>query len=233
MAVLPRTLLTAMAAIAVTFGLASTPDLVRAASSETAIAVPSPKVAVKESGHRSVAIFAGGCFWGVEGVFAHVKGVTSAVSGYHGGTKATADYASVSSGRTGHAEAVRVVYDPAKVSYGDLLRIYFSVVADPTRLNGQGPDHGRQYRSAIVPMNKAQARMAQDYIAQLGRADIWKKPLVTKVEAYKAFYPAENYHQDFMIANPRNPYILRWDAPKVANLKSAFPGLYRSTAIAG
>ena len=194
------------------------------ASAEEARSVPAPRLYAKEKGQQ-VAIFAGGCFWGVEGVFSHVKGVKSVVSGYHGGSKADADYDRVSSGRTRHAEAVRIVYDPSEVRYDQLLRVLFSVTMDPTQLNRQGPDTGSQYRSAIVPTNKAQAKVAKDYIAQLGAADIWDKPIVTRVETYSGFYPAESYHQDFMKKNPRHPYIVRWDAAKVANLKRFFPKL--------
>ena len=173
------------------------------------------------------AILAGGCFWGVEGVFSHVPGVVSAVSGYHGGSKKTSDYRSVSGGRTGHAEAVRVVYDPGKVRYDQLLRIFFSVVADPTQLNYQGPDHGTQYRSALVPLSAEQREVAAAYLAQLGKAKLWDKPIVTKIEKYRGFYPAEAQHQDFMARNPRHPYILRWDAPKVAALEELFPDHYK------
>ncbi len=174
----------------------------------------------------AVAILAGGCFWGVEGVFSHVKGVKSAVSGYTGGAKSTASYDLTSGGDTGHAEAVRIVYDPRVVSYGELLRVYFSVVTDPTQLNRQGPDRGSQYRSAIVPTNAAQAKVAQRYIAQLGKAGSYDRPIVTRIESNKGFYPAEAYHQNFMADNPRHGYIVRWDAPKLANLKSVLPALY-------
>ena len=174
------------------------------------------------------AIFAGGCFWGVEGVFSHVPGVTSAVSGYHGGSRKTADYISVSEGNSGHAEAVRVKYNPAKIRYDQLLRIFFSVVADPTELNYQGPDHGTQYRSALVPLTNEQREVAKAYLAQLRKAALWKQPIVTRIESYSTFYPAETHHQDFMAKNPRHPYILRWDAPKVAGLKSLYPAYYKS-----
>ncbi|MGD9665183.1 MAG: peptide-methionine (S)-S-oxide reductase MsrA [Novosphingobium sp.] len=193
---------------------------------ETTVLAPVPAVAAQETGKRAVAIFAGGCFWGIEGVFSHVRGVTSAVSGYHGGSARTANYDSVSSGRTGHAEAVRVVYDPSKVTYGQLLRVFFSVAADPTTLNYQGPDHGNQYRTALVPLNADQRRIARAYLAQLGKSGLWNDPIVTRLENYAKFYPAEKYHQDFMKANPRHPYIVRWDAPKVAALKARFPALY-------
>ena len=199
-------------------------------AAEKATVIPAPNVNVKETGKSAVAIFAGGCFWGVEGVFENTKGVASATSGYHGGTKATADYEMVSSGPTSHAEAVRVVYDPQQISYGKLMQIYFSVITDPTMLNAQGPDRGAQYRSAIVPMNAAQANAAKAYIAQLGKGGYWSKPIVTKIESSKSFYPAESYHQNFMQKNPRNGYIMRWDAPKVVNLKQHFPAYYRKAS---
>jgi peptide-methionine (S)-S-oxide reductase len=195
--------------------------------------IPAPKLKAAETGKQRVAVFAGGCFWGVEGVFSHVKGVKSAVSGYHGDGKANANYDEVSSGATRHAESVRVVYDPAQVSYGQLLQVYFSVVADPTLLNRQGPDTGRQYRTALVPVDKAQAQVARAYIIELEKSGAWKKRIVTTVEPYKAFYPAEGYHQDFMFKNPDHPYIVRWDAVKVANLKRAFPALYTAKPARG
>lgn len=200
-------------------------------AAEKATIIPMPRVRAAETGKRAVAIFAGGCFWGVEGVFEHTKGVISVSSGYHGGSKRSASYKLVSAGLTDHAEAVRLVYDPSKVSYGQLLQIFFSVVADPTMLNAQGPDRGKQYRSALVPMNAGQAKAARAYIAQLEKGRYWTRPIVTKVEAYKAFYPAEAYHQDFMQKNPRQGYIVRWDKPKVANLKRHFPTQYRASPV--
>tara|TARA_R110000787_G_scaffold3020_11_gene12247 strand:+ start:49625 stop:50362 length:738 start_codon:yes stop_codon:yes gene_type:complete len=204
------------------------PFVGEAHAAEKATIIPMPRVAAGEAGTRAVAIFAGGCFWGVEGVFEHTKGVVSASSGYHGGTKRSASYKLVSAGLTDHAEAVRVVYDPSQVSYGQLMQIYFSVVADPTMLNAQGPDRGKQYRSALVPMNAGQAKAARAYVAQLNKGGYWKRPIVTKIEAFKAFYPAEAYHQDFMQKHPRQGYIVRWDKPKVANLKRYFPQQYRA-----
>lgn len=174
------------------------------------------------------AVFAGGCFWGVEGVFSHVKGVTSVVTGYHGGSAANATYERIGRGDTGHAEAVRVTYDPAVVRYDQLLRIFFSVIADPTTLNRQGPDQGTQYRSALVPLNAAQQQAAGAYLAQLRAAGIWKQPIVTRIEAHAKFYPAEAYHQDFMAKNPRHPYIAAWDDAKVAALKWRFPGFWKA-----
>jgi peptide-methionine (S)-S-oxide reductase len=204
-----------------------------ALAAEEAKIIPAPRLKAAESGKQRVAIFAGGCFWGVEGVFSHVKGVKSAVSGYHGDGKANASYDEVSSGLTRHAEAVRVVYDPAQVSYGQLLHIFFSVVADPTTLNRQGPDSGKQYRTALIPTDTSQAQVARAYIAELDKAGAWKKRIVTTVEPYKAFYPAEAYHQDFMFKNPDHPYILRWDAVKVSNFKRTFPTLYTAKAVRG
>ncbi|WP_373488679.1 peptide-methionine (S)-S-oxide reductase MsrA [Blastomonas sp.] len=195
--------------------------------------IPAPKLKASEPAKQQIAIFAGGCFWGVEGVFSHIKGVKSAVSGYHGDAKANATYDKVSSGATRHAEAVRIVYDPAVVSYGELLQVFFSVVADPTTLNRQGPDTGAHYRTALVPTTKAQAQAASAYIIQLEQAGAWKKRIVTKVEPFKAFYPAETYHQDFMFKNPTHPYILRWDKVKVDNLKRTFPAIYAAKPVRG
>ncbi len=172
------------------------------------------------------AVFAGGCFWGIEAVFEHVKGVTQAVSGYSGGTAETADYQKVSSGRTAHAEVVQVTYDPSKVSYGQLLKVFFSVAHDPTQLNRQGPDTGPQYRSAIFTVDAAQQRAAQAYIAQLQAAKSFPRPIVTEVAALKAFYIAEPYHQDYVVHHPDQPYIIYNDLPKVAALKKQFPQLY-------
>ncbi len=170
------------------------------------------------------AIFAGGCFWGVEAVFERVKGVRSVTSGYAGGTAQTASYDLVSSERTNHAEAVRIVYDPAIISYGKLLQIYFSVAHDPTQLNRQGPDSGKSYRSALFPQTPEQTKVARAYIAQLTAAKSYPRPIVTRIES-GTFYAAEAYHQDFMRRNPSHPYILRWDVPKVAAAKAAFPGV--------
>ncbi len=217
-------------------GIAASATVLSPASAvmaEKAKILPASKTKTNEPAKLQVAIFAGGCFWGVEGVFSHVKGVKSAVSGYHGGSASTATYKRTNGGDTGHAEAVRVVYDPKVVRYDQLLQVFFSVTADPTQLNRQGPDRGSQYRNAIVPMNKEQLRVARAYISQLGEAKIWSQPIVTKVEGYKKFYKAEEYHQDFMFKNPRHGYILRWDKPKVQNLKRVFPGLYTARAVRG
>jgi peptide-methionine (S)-S-oxide reductase len=200
-----------------------------ATAAEEPVNAPAAARIAKEANGLKTAIFAGGCFWGVEGVFSHMKGVTSAVSGYHGGTAASATYDMVSGGVTDHAESVKITYDPAVVRYDQLLRVFFSVVADPTLKNRQGPDTGAQYRSAIVPMNAEQAAVAQAYLAQLGKTGLWSKPIVTRIEPYKAFYKAEAYHQDFMANNPRHGYIMRWDAPKVAALQTMFPSFYRAS----
>ena len=200
-----------------------------ATAAEEAVNAPAATRVAKEEKGLKTAVFAGGCFWGVEGVFSHVKGVTGVVSGYHGGTKASARYDVVSSGVTDHAEAVKVTYDPSVVRYDQLLRIFFSVVADPTLKNRQGPDVGTQYRSALVPVNAEQTAVAKAYLAQLGKSGLWKKPIATKIEPYKAFYAAESYHQDFMLNNPKHGYILRWDAPKVAAFKKMFPTMYRAS----
>ena len=178
--------------------------------------------------HTETAVLAGGCFWGVEGVFEHVKGVRKVVSGYAGGSAADANYRAVSSERTGHAEAVKITYDPNLVSYGDLLRIYFSVAHDPTQLNRQGPDTGTQYRTSLMPTSPGQLAQARAYLAQLRATKVFDQPIVTRIESGRGFSAAETYHQDFMKKNPAHPYILRHDRPKVAALKKLFPGRYRS-----
>ena len=183
-----------------------------------------------KAGPLQTAVLAGGCFWGVEGVFERVRGVQSVVSGYAGGARQTATYAVVGSGLTNHAEAVEIRYDPAKVSYGTLLRIFFSVAHNPTELNRQGPDSGSQYRSTIFPQNADQARLAKAYIGQLSAAGTWPGKIVTTLEPGKAFYPAEAYHQNFLRLNPDYPYIVINDLPKVAGLKRLFPVLWREKA---
>jgi peptide-methionine (S)-S-oxide reductase len=175
------------------------------------------------------AVIAGGCFWGVEGVFEHVRGVQQVVSGYAGGTKASADYKTVSSGRTGHAESVQIVFDPQQVSYGKILQIFFSVAHDPTQLNRQGPDFGTQYRSAIFYANAEQQDVARKYLEQLANAKVFDRTIVTRLDPLQAFYQAEDYHQDFMENNPTHSYIVLHDAPKVRNLQRTFPDYYRST----
>jgi peptide-methionine (S)-S-oxide reductase len=178
-------------------------------------------------GRVETAVFAGGCFWGVQGVFQHIAGVTSAVSGYTGGRQQDAHYEIVGTGTTGHAESVQVKFDPKKVSYGRLLQIYFSVAHDPTELNRQGPDTGTQYRSTVFPTTDEQAKVAKAYISQLNGAHVFSAPIVTTIEAGRTFYPAENYHQNFLTLNPTYPYIAINDLPKVENLKRLFPENYR------
>lgn len=183
-----------------------------------------------KAGPLQTAVFAGGCFWGVEGVFERIKGVQSVRSGYAGGSRATANYQVVGSGLTGHAEAVEITYDPAKVSYGTLLRILFSVAHDPTQLNRQGPDSGSQYRSTIFPQTPEQAQLARAYIAQLTAAKTWPAKIVTTLESGKPFYPAEAYHQNYLRLNPDQPYIKYNDLPKVAALKARFPEVWNDKA---
>ena len=203
-----------------------------ARSAEPVVEIPPPaQDEPATAAHSETAVFAGGCFWGVQGVFEHVLGVQQAVSGYSGGAAATAQYETVETGDTGHAESVRVTFDPAQVSYGRLLQIFFSVAHNPTELNYQGPDEGTQYRSALFPMDAAQRTVAQDYIAQLDRARLFPKPIVTHVETFKGFYPAEGYHQNFLTLHPDNPYIYVNDLPKVASLQKLFPGLYRKDPV--
>ncbi len=171
-------------------------------------------------------VFAGGCFWGIQAVFQHVKGVISATSGYSGGVSRTAEYELVSTGETGHAESVKITYDPSQITYGQLLRVFFSVAHDPTQLNRQGPDEGSQYRSVIFYSNDEQKRIAEAYVAQLGSAKVFPRPIVTQVVALKGFYPAETYHQNYATNHPNDPYIVYNDAPKVAHLRQQFPELY-------
>jgi peptide-methionine (S)-S-oxide reductase len=195
---------------------------------ESARHLPEPEAAgaAAKSGSET-AVLAGGCFWGVQGVFQHVAGVSSAVSGYAGGDEKSAHYTIVGSGSTGHAESVRITFDPAKISYGKILQIFLSVVHDPTQLDRQGPDSGRQYRSAIFPQGSEQARIARAYLTQLDGAAVFSAPIATTIEPGKSFYPAEAYHQDFLEKNPDHPYIVYNDLPKLAALKRAFPELYR------
>jgi peptide-methionine (S)-S-oxide reductase len=194
------------------------------ASAEHAVPIPAPAHDVPASGHAQTAVLAGGCFWGMEAVFEHVKGVKSVTAGYDGGSQADATYDRVSTETTGHAESIRIVYDPQVVSYGTLLRVYFSVAHDPTQLNEQYPDSGPSYRSSIFPQNAGQRQVAAAYIAQLQAAHAFKAPIVTKLEG-GTFYPAESYHQHFFDRNPHYPYIVRFDKPKVAAFQAAFPKL--------
>ncbi|MEX3786661.1 peptide-methionine (S)-S-oxide reductase MsrA [Paraburkholderia sp. BR14374] len=201
---------------------------------ESAVVIAPPALdepLTASTAHEETAVLAGGCFWGVQGVFQHVRGVTRAVSGYSGGSRDTAQYETVSGGDTGHAESVQVTFDPGKVTYGQLLQVYFSVVQDPTELNRQGPDSGTQYRSAIFPLNDAQRRVAQSYIAQLDKSRVFPAPIVTKTEPYKGFYPAESYHQNYLTLHPDSAYIVFNDMPKIANLKRLFPNLYRDKPV--
>ncbi len=206
-----------------------TGSLVSRSAAEEARLVPAPLVDEPAGSDAStaVAVLAGGCFWGVQGVFQHVTGVANAVSGYAGGTRETARYETIGTGRTGHAEAVRITYDPRRISYGRLLQIYFSVAHDPTQLDRQGPDRGPQYRSAIFPETPEQARVAAAYIAQLDHARAFDAPIVTRIEPDRPFYRAEDYHQDFLVQNPTYPYIVFHDLPKIAELKRLFPEIYR------
>jgi peptide-methionine (S)-S-oxide reductase len=195
---------------------------------------PLPVPAVDEApsaAPQEVAVFAGGCFWGVQGVFQHVKGVSNAVSGYTGGAKETAHYSAVGTNSTGHAESVQVTFDPKQVSYGTLLRIFFSVAHDPTELNRQGPDVGTQYRSAIFPMSDQQASVAKAYIAQLDQAHVFEAPIATTIEPGKTFYTAEGYHQDYLTLHPDQPYIAYNDLPKIGALQRAFPTMYRTDPV--
>jgi peptide-methionine (S)-S-oxide reductase len=214
--------------LAASFALAVSACQQPAFAAEKVVEAPQAKRVAKESGLKT-AIFAGGCFWGVEAVFSHTKGVTSAVSGYHGGTERQADYKLVSSGITDHVEAVKVTYDPSVIRYDQLLRIFFSVIADPTLKNRQGPDRGAHYNAELVPLSSEQRTVARAYLAQLKSSGLWSQPIVTSIEPARKFYPAETYHQDFAAKNPRHGYIQRWDAPKVAALKRLYPGVYSSS----
>lgn len=195
-------------------------------ASEEAVVIPPPATDVQAADGIQTAVIAGGCFWGVQGVYQHTAGVLNAVSGYSGGSKMTANYEMVGTGTTGHAESVEIKYDPKKISYGKILQIYFSVVHDPTQLNRQGPDTGTQYRSAIFTTNDEQKKVAEAYIAQLNAAKVYKKPIVTKVGPLQGFYPAEDYHQDYLTLHPTQPYIAYNDIPKVQNLKKIFADNY-------
>ena len=206
------------------------------AAAEKAVKLPAPTLdtpaaAPSTQAARETAVFAGGCFWGVQAVFQHTQGVMNAVSGYAGGSRETASYASIGSGRTGHAESVQITYDPKQISYGKLLQIYFSVAHDPTQLNRQGPDSGTQYRSAVFYQNPNQKQVAESYIAQLEAAKVFTGKIVTQLTPLAAFYPAEAYHQDYATLNPHSPYIARFDLPKIANFKTLMPELYREKPV--
>lgn len=201
----------------------------RANAAGDAVTLPDPAVDVPAAAAhgKQTAVIAGGCFWGIQAVFQHVRGVTDATSGYSGGASATAEYEVVSTGATGHAESVKITYDPSQVSYGQLLKVFFSVAHDPTQLNRQGPDHGTQYRSVIFYGDKEQQHIAEAYIAQLEQARVFPSPIVTQVVPLKAFYPAESYHQNYATLHPDDPYIAYNDAPKVEHLRKQFAALYK------
>ena len=205
--------------------------LVAAVFMHAASAVEIPDFAARSpsvpAGGEQTAVLAGGCFWGVDAVFKHVKGVSRVVSGYSGGEPATANYEAVSTGRTGHAESVQITYDPAKISYGQLLKVFFAVAHDPTELNRQGPDVGTQYRSVIFHANGEQKQIAESYIGQLNKAGVFRVPIVTQVAPLKQFYPAEDYHQNYLALHPYQPYIVINDMPKLRQLRREFPALYR------
>jgi peptide-methionine (S)-S-oxide reductase len=207
----------------------------RALSAESAVIVPAPVLDDSKVGSNAgttrTAVLAGGCFWGVQGVYQHVRGVERVLSGYSGGTKATADYETVSRGGTRHAESVEIRFDPKQLSYGEILQVYFSVVHDPTQLNRQGPDTGTQYRSTIFYADESQKRIAEAYIAQLEKSKVFARPIVTRVDALDGFYPAEGYHQDFLLKHPTHPYIVINDLPKIENLKKLFAARYREKAV--
>lgn len=228
---LPSRWMGAVAIVLVLAGLC--PGVLPAAlAAEEAVVIPPPLLDnPKAPGPRQIAVIAGGCFWGVQGVYQHVRGVRQVLSGYSGGTKATAEYEAVSRGRTAHAESVEIRFDPQELSYGDILQIYFSVAHDPTQLNRQGPDTGTQYRSNIFYADDSQKRIADAYLAQLDSTKVFRRAIVTRVERLTAFYPAEAYHQDFLIKNPHHPYIVFNDLPKIANLKRVFLGRYREQPV--
>jgi peptide-methionine (S)-S-oxide reductase len=217
---------TLVAAIAVPVGMFA----LRGNAAEVDVIIPPPAVDEPTSGGLDTTVLAGGCFWGVQGVFQHTAGVTSAVSGYAGGTKANPTYEEVSCGSTGHAESVQVTFDPKQISYGKILQIFFSVVQDPTEKDFQGPDYGTQYRSAVFTTSAEQTKVAAAYIAQLGAAKVFAKPIVTEVTPLNVFYRAEGYHQDYATLHPDQPYIAFNDLPKIANLKAMFADVWRDKA---
>jgi peptide-methionine (S)-S-oxide reductase len=207
-----------------------------APAAESAVKIPAPALDDRvAAGPLQTAVVAGGCFWGVQGVYQHLKGVKKVLSGYAGGDPSAADYESVSDGNSGHAESVQIVFDPAQVTYGQILQVFFSVAHDPTQLNRQGPDTGTQYRSAIFPGNAAQKKIAEAYIAQLDQAGVYPRRIVTRIEPFKGFFEAEAYHQDYLLNHPTNPYIVINDLPKVRNFQRVLPALYspRAVTVAG
>jgi peptide-methionine (S)-S-oxide reductase len=195
------------------------------------VKAPAPVFSPVSSANQETAVLSGGCFWGVQGVFEHVRGVNKVVAGYAGGARSTADYDTVSTGRTGHAESVRIVFDPRQISFGQILQIYFSVATDPTQLNRQFPDEGPQYRGEIFYLTPDQKVVAQRYVAQLEAAHVFGAPIVTRIDPFSGFYEAEGYHQDYLIHHPDAPYIATYDLPKVAALKAMFPAAYRATPV--
>ncbi len=216
--------------LAVMVGLMTVLTMIAPSTTTAAVAIPNPVVdePIATAKGQQTVVLAGGCFWGIQSVFEHVKGVKSATAGYAGGTVKNPSYEQVSSGATGHAESVKIVYDPSKVTFGQLLKVFFSVAHDPTELDRQGPDSGTQYRSAIFFTSNTQQRIAKAYIDQLNGAKVYPQPIVTELTPYSAFYQAEDYHQDFADKNPYNTYIMMNDAPKVANLKKELPDLYKA-----
>jgi peptide-methionine (S)-S-oxide reductase len=204
----------------------------RVHADEAAVALPAASLdSPRKSGAAQTAVLAGGCYWGMQAVFEHVRGVRRVLAGYSGGSEATADYAQVGTDGTGHAESVQISFDPAQLSYGDILRVYFSVAHDPTELNRQGPDEGRRYRSNIFYRDRSQQRIAQAYIAQLQRSGIFSSPIVTRVDALTGFYRAEDYQQDFVVHNTDYDYVVQNDLPRIANLKRLLPQLYRDPPV--
>lgn len=218
------------ATIALAAGLAATLAAAAPGRAEEGIALPAPALDQRAAPGQEVAVLAGGCFWGIQGVFQHLKGVENAVSGYAGGKAETADYQAVGSGRTGHAESVEVTFDPAQISYGQILQVFLTS-HDPTELNRQGPDVGPQYRSAIFPQSPEQARVAEAYLGQLDAAGVYADKIATTIEAGATFYPAEAYHQNYLTLNPTQPYIVVNDLPKLATLERLFPALYRAEPV--
>ena len=229
LATAPRALLVAVAPLAIVVVQGLMPG--SAGAQERPVVIPAPAVDATFEDGLVTAVFAGGCFWGVQGVFQHVEGVTQALSGYAGGAAETATYEQTNTGTTGHAEAVQVTYDPDVVSYGELLHVFFSVAHNPTQLNYQGPDHGPQYRSAIFLMDDEQGQVAEAYIAQLEAADLFEGPIVTTIEQADVFYPAEAYHQDYLALHPDQPYIAHHDLPKIEALEQHFPDAFRAEPV--
>jgi peptide-methionine (S)-S-oxide reductase len=220
------------ASLALVLGAGSWFALTPLQAADGAVVVAAPALDdPKAAGPQRSAVFSGGCFWGVQAVFEHTRGVRQVLAGYAGGEKSTAQYETVSTGTTGHAESVQVSFDPAQISYGELLRVFFSVAHDPTQLNRQGPDAGSQYRSEIFYADERQKQIAAAYIAQLDQSRIFSRRIVTRIDPYRGFYAAESYHQDFLIKNPDNEYILVNDLPKIENLRRLLPELYRGTPV--